>query len=525
MIENPTRIWGWAACALGLVGCGSRASAWDAPFTPSAGVTVSSSYGLTGSVAVVDAPLGRVLMLRSPSALSIDSVAFGLGHDLATAQVSSDKKTLFALSRGVQPQRSASDELPQLMLIDGSTAPSVLKSYVLTEPMDNLALDPQNEWAVVYGGSGTVVNPNELVLVDLSQDGDVAQTFKTLRSTGGKPKRLTFTPKLAVAGADPRRFLVVERDSDIVLIDLSNPVANVVTVPLPVTENGQTGTSAQIVYDAASATLAVRVAGSSSVYALPLGAPAQPDEAFSVAPNLIDVGGIPAAIDFMHTADGLRLVALVGTNAVLVDPVMTNLKTKPLSAAFTGIRRITAALDATASATADDVALLYSQNSTTIAFLTLDASTSNGSVDSYDIGVSVKDVIDVPGDTFADRKILETPAHQFYMLDLTKRQSAPMETSTGLTLQVAPDGDRVWAYEPGGTGFASVDFSTLHPISLKAERAVSSVYEIEAADGGHSALALHAGNGQGLGATVVDAVHPSTATARFYSGLEFGGVK
>ncbi len=42
-----------------------------------------------------------------------------------------------------------------------------------------------------------------------------------------------------------------------------------------------------------------------------------------------------------------------------------------------------------------------------------------------------------------------------------------------------------------------------------------------------TAVALHlaAGINAGIGATVLDALAPSTANARFYSGLELGGVK
>jgi hypothetical protein len=121
---------------------------------------------------------------------------------------------------------------------------------------------------------------------------------------------------------------------------------------------------------------------------------------------------------------------------------------------------------------------------------------------------------------------LQTPNQQFYVLDLHTRESAPMKTNGGLTLEVAPDGERVWAYNPGQPGFASVDFANLHPVSLIAERQVSNVFDIEGGDGQRTAIALHlTGTSPGIGATVLDALSPSTAYARFYSGLELGGVQ
>jgi len=484
------------------------------------------AYGLTGSVAVLDASLGRVTMLSSPSPFALSSQSIGLGKALTAARVSADRKTLFALSRGVQPQRTPNDERPQLLLIDGGSSPKVSRTYTLTEPMEQLVLDPQNEWAVVYGGDGVVVNLNELVLVNLAQTGADALSSKTLLSFGGSPRRFTFTAPLAVPGGEPRRFLLVERDADLVLIDLGAPDRDAVTVPLPKTDNGGTASPAQVVYDADSASLAVRVTGSTSVLLLQLAAPTSDGEDYSVVPNLVDVGGQPAAIDFVHNSQGLRLVALVGSSAVLVDPETATTQSVQMPAAFTGIRRITAELNPVADG---DVALLYGANVTKIAYFNLSGAPGAlfRSIESSEIGVSVKNVIDVPGETFFDRKLLETPNQQFYVLDLHTRESAPMKTNGALSLEVAPDGERVWAYNPGQVGFASVDFATLHPVSLIAERRVSNVFDIEGGSGQRTAIALHlAGDlNSGIGATVLDALAPSTAYARFYSGLELGGVK
>ena len=522
------RTFAWLLCGALTLGCGGRPSAWDTSFMPANGTTgVSAAYGLTASAAVVDQSLGRVTMLSSPSALNLSAQSFGLGHDLANAQTSFDRKTLFLLSRGVQPQRNPGDEPPKLMLIDGDGSLSVKQTYTLKDPLDQLALDPQNEWAVAYGGSGVVVNQNELLFVDLSKTDSSAVIAKTLSSFGKNPDRLTFTSQFTVAGIDPRRFLIVERDSDIVLVDLTDPANSDVTVPLPLADNGSAGRSAQIVYDPASAIVAVRVTGSSSVLLVQLGAPAEATQKFSVITNLVDVGGFPATIDFVHTSLGLRLVALVGTNAVLVDPQTAITTSAVLPAPFTGIRRITDALNPDAAATDTDIALLYGANTTQIAYFDFgDVSALFRSVEASDIGVPVQNVIDVPEGPFEDRKILETPSEDFYVLDLSTRQSAPMTTSAGLTLEVSPDGERVWAYQPGSPGFASVEFSTLDPVSLIAERAVSAVFDIRAANGARNALALHFGDGfhGGIGATVVDVAAPTTATARFYSGLELGGI-
>jgi hypothetical protein len=67
----------------------------------------------------------------------------------------------------------------------------------------------------------------------------------------------------------------------------------------------------------------------------------------------------------------------------------------------------------------------------------------------------------------------------------------------------------------------------LHPITLIAEREVSDVFDIATSDDRRSAIALHLGvnGGPGIGATLLDALSPSTANAQFYSGLELGGIR
>ena len=114
-----------------------------------------AAYGLTGSVAVLDVPLGESAMLSSPSALTLAALLLHLGTDLAAARVSADRKTLFALSRGVQPQRTPDDENPELQLIDGDSKPKVSGIH-LDRAHESAGLDPKNEWAVVLGSSGVV---------------------------------------------------------------------------------------------------------------------------------------------------------------------------------------------------------------------------------------------------------------------------------------------------------------------------------------------------------------------------------
>ena len=89
-------------------------------------------------------------------------------------------------------------------------------------------------------------------------------------------------------------------------------------MPLPTTDKGDTASAAQVVYDADSASIAVRDRALPACSCCSWRLRATAGQDYSVVTNLVDVGGLPAAIDFVHNAQGLRLVALVGSSAVLV---------------------------------------------------------------------------------------------------------------------------------------------------------------------------------------------------------------
>ena len=169
----------------------------------------------------MDPPLDRVVMLTSPSGGRLSTTPLRVGKNVVAAQASPDHEKLFVLAKGVQPRRNPDDERPSLTVIDGGISPKVEARYALTDPLQGLAIDPQGHWAVVFDAGGIVVNPNELILVNL--DDAKSEPFpKTIRSFGGRPERLTFTSELEVPNGPPRRFLIVETNQDVTLVDLSD---------------------------------------------------------------------------------------------------------------------------------------------------------------------------------------------------------------------------------------------------------------------------------------------------------------
>jgi hypothetical protein len=149
-----------------VAACGGRDDEWDAEVG-----TNPRSYGLTGSVAVLDEPLNRALVLTSPEENEVVSRFFSIGRNVAAAQRSPDLERLYVLSRGVEERRKPEDELPSLTVLDGGAEPELVHRYTLTDPLLELVVDPAGQWLAAFDGGSVVNNPNKLALIDLATPG------------------------------------------------------------------------------------------------------------------------------------------------------------------------------------------------------------------------------------------------------------------------------------------------------------------------------------------------------------------
>jgi hypothetical protein len=310
---------------------------------------------------------------------------------------------------------------------------------------------------------------------------------------------------------------------------------------LPQTDSGGYAAPAAVVFHDAiegevNAMLAVQLQNDASVYLLTLNRPTDDRHAYSLEANLVDVGGVPTQLDFVQTRKdgGLRLAALVPSKkaAKLIDPASSNVQEVTLPVGFTQIRRITSEIS---ESSGQDVALLYGGSTATIAFWQLGTTTGTPyrSIDAYELGINVGQVLDVPSEQFADHKILSggpsSSLRQFYVIDLSQRKSFPLDALTDLTLNLSPRGEQLWAFKSGTRGFARLTFDPLQPSSLYTQEPIDFVHDFatELGDSQRSALALHMlriGKGYSVAATLFDAAEPSTANTRFYSDLEIRGI-
>ncbi|MGA7120999.1 MAG: hypothetical protein WBY94_12925 [Polyangiaceae bacterium] len=527
--------------ALVTAGCGSRPTYWDTGI-PSGSI----SFGLTNGVALVDDPAHRVVLLTALAGQQLSKQSFPIGHNvLAQATTTSpDGSRLFVLSAGDSPRHTETDQWPELtvLTIDPTTFATTTAEYKMSVPLPNLAIDPLGHWAVAYSGPGApatfVQNANELVIFDLTAPSGSAPITQTIRSQGGTPQRLTFTPELNLAKVPGNgRLLIVETDIDVTLVELANPTSDV-TLSLTSGTSAERVTPAGVVVDSGfdptnsmmpgPPRIALKAQDNTNVFTFTLG-PSDTND-FTPIVNVIDVGGPPTDIAFVRVdQDLLRVAALVPSksSAVLVDSDDGNITQVDLPAAYSSLSLVTSVLGSPGT----DVAMLWSATATGVALWTLGNTVGQPyhSIEVLPIAQQVQQVDEVAKQT--QLKVLETTdpnaGSGFLVLDLLKGTASPLQTSARATLSIAPNGQRLWAYAQGGTDLAQVDFATLNPVPLTTTEPIDVVYDVQrpstgpGGDGGSSLIAIH--NQGTVGATVFDAVAPDTASARIVPALLLEG--
>jgi hypothetical protein len=523
------------ALALPVAGCGDRSAIWSS--TPDG----SKGYGLTEAVVLSDPAANRMVALAiDPKTGALAETSLPTGHDVLTTTVGPSGGKLYVLSGGHQSSLGDAqpDEAPRLTIVDGTTNPATKRDIdlsLLSDPLDGLAIDPTEHWAVLYSVEGAsaafVTNPNALVIVDLSTGAAAKPPQEVvLHSFGGHPESLIFPPLLGLPSG-PTHLLVAQSDQDFTLLSLDDPTKPEITVRLADATAVTSPHPTQVVFDDGDpaktddARIGVSFEGLTTVMTLQLEPAADPN-GYAPIINVTDVGGVPTAIAFVRTVNGLRLATLQPSrnSAVLVDPATTLTSTVALPAGYQSLSLVTSSAGTATGAapTGPDVALLWNAQTTLggVAFWDLGEGQQFHSIETVGIAAVVNGVRDVPG-VNASLKVLSTQSSEFFVLDLSNRTATPLLSSLGVTLSVSPSGLRVWAYQPGGLDLAATDLATGRVHTLRVDTPLSSLFEVGPRADGTSSLIVLQGQG-GVGATVFEldkAGNPNEATRRIYGAI------
>lgn len=521
------------------IACGDRPDAFDAPIT---GVR---AVGLETQVAVLDEGGHRAILLTPANGEDLERTSVPVGKNVIDARASSDGKHLFVLAGGDTARKKGDREKPSLTVVTAATATSaaVTRRFELESPHSGIAIDDEGRWVALFAtasGSSTnfVENPNELVLVDLSASDDTAVTTRTIRSFGGLPQRVSFTPTLLLPGG-PRRLLVVETNQDLALLDLDNlravPSRPEVTVRLTSGSSTIPNQPAGVVFDDGDpaknddARIGVRLSNASNVVTLTLVAntpgantedPNQVPNDFRPLVNLTDVGGIPGQIAFVRTDLGRRLAAVVPSTrkAVLVDPDTSITVPVDLPASYTQISLVTGEIG---DVSGKDTALLYGDGASGVALWSLGRAEGEPyrSIEAIALTAPVSNVLDVPA-PHAQLKVLQSRgANAFFVMDLATRTASPLLTQGSASLFVARDGQRLWAYGNGATSLSRISLDNLHPVPISLDQPANAVFDVASRLVGRALVTLNTSGA--VSATVLDALNPDVAPPKTFYGLLF----
>lgn len=537
--SDAARVAAILAISAGGAACGDRPEVYDAPVDARA-----EAFALGDRVGLLDKPASRVALLTPGAGQELHRSFVPVGKGAVVAQASPDQRRLFVLSAGDVVRRKDKNERPSLSVVEGGAS----RRFELESPHSGLAIDPKGRYVALFAApvasaqqASFVENPNEIVLVDLEAEGADAVTPRTLRSFGGRPQRVTFTEPLLLPGG-ARRLLVVETDQDLHLLDLDNlratPRRPEITVRLTSGASTEALRPAGIVVDDGDpaknddARIGIRVTNASSVFTLTLvgSAPGEAEEPgtipndFRPEVNLTDVGGVPGDIVFVRTDVGLRLAAVVPATreVVLFDPTTSITNKVALNEQFSRISLITNVVGGPGGS---DTALLYGAGgSRGVGFLSLGKAVGQSyrTVELVSLASAIESVLDVPPPR-PELKVLQAAnASGFFVLNLASRTAAPLTTLSQPTIHVAPDGQRLWAFQRGGSQLSEVTLDNLHPIPVPLDRPIDAVFDVARADGGRSLVALDAKGA--AGATVLDVLAPDTTTSRSYYGILLEGL-
>ncbi|MBN2576618.1 MAG: hypothetical protein JXP73_18785 [Deltaproteobacteria bacterium] len=255
---------------------------------------------------------------------------------------------LLVLTKGDRGSPSEPAVPAELHVIDAVAATS--DSYPLTGRFDAMAQSDDGRHLVLHHSpsgqsqaDSALYNPNEMTLVDFGNPAapTTKVTPKTIRSLGGVPSAVAFSPSYAFASG-PRTLAVVLSQNYVTVQDIDHPDHTEISVPLCPQAASCNLTPAQVVFDPRNLSIYVRVSGAKDIYQITLTdlvkdlqpgqlPPTPPSNDFSASLSMLAVGSTPADMalypvlvdDGIHGPQPESRLAVASSEArrlVIIDP-------------------------------------------------------------------------------------------------------------------------------------------------------------------------------------------------------------
>jgi hypothetical protein len=237
---------------------------------------------------------------------------------------------LLVLSAGQRGSASQASVSPQLTIVDPQ-AETQLDPFPLATSFDILAQSDDGNFAILYhgpnGSSGdSLFDPNEMMVADFSANLAGAPTLgaKSIRSMGGVPARIVFSPVYAKNGI--HRLAVVQSQNYLTVFDLLNPAQSEISLPLCLASASCNYSVEDVVFDPSNFKLYVRAAGAKDIFQVSLAESADGTNDLGASLSMLGVGGQSTDMVLYGTGKDARLAALSPENRrlVIINPDTSN---------------------------------------------------------------------------------------------------------------------------------------------------------------------------------------------------------
>lgn len=475
---------GLVACAaLVCAACGDQGDAVKAKVSP------MDPASIDDHLVVVDRGRAEALLLDVSGSGSASPTAVPVVVNPNVVQQRNEHSNeLLVLSAGQADDGHSPFARPGLVAIgaDGKS-----REYRYDSAFDTLTQSDDGKFAFLSFGAGAesgtlLFNPNEVAIVDLSKSD--APHVRTLRSFGGAPTKVVFSPEMDLGG-EKRRLAVVLFDSDLAIIDLNHLDRSEYTVGLA--KAGSQGLQlSQVLFSSTEHKIYLRADNSNDIYVISLaegagkGAPgtgadggaAAPGNDFTPSVNQLAAGVDPSDMVLYTETDATTstnvvrlLVASPGSGqAVVIEPDSSNVTLVPLPGPGTKIQLFQQ--PSPSDPKANPRALFYTPGASAVAFLDL--------VDVQTRGARNVELLTVPlayGSTLSLDSNTVMLLHQssgLSLLNLSERTVTRIQGPNLLGAVSDPSNEKLWLASNDRVGFLDLA-KGVHPNEVRVDAKIA----------------------------------------------------
>lgn len=530
--------------ALALAGCENE----DEPFQKA--WVLLPPVALESTAAYVERTNATVFLL-DPADPALRPAAVRIGADPVLAVRRNGHDELLVLTQGAPSQPGVVPEEATLTVVPGARGQAgAPRELTLPARFNTLAQSPDGRFVVAFFAPGTtqtpgaaLFNPNEIAVLDLDAPPGTSAVARTVRSFGGVPLAVAFSPQLSLPDG-MRSLAVVLSDNYVTLLDLDNPARSEITVPLTLTTDIRNRRPTQVLFETSShePAIYVRADGTEDIYVLRLTAAAErAPGANDFTPSLsqLTAGVLPLDMALVGDPEDPRLLVLAASGDAWIFNARTSQQTR-VSLAEPGVASQAAPNriflfegQSPAEPKARPRALLLGENTgrRNVTFVDLDGieEQRTKNLDLRPMGAAVARTHFFPAQGVA--LVEHAPGSGstgFSVIDLVRRTVAPIVASIALGgIHVGPADPggpaRMWIAPAAGmsgldTHLSFLDLDSFSPGDVRLDARIGGVMPFARDTDGKLRVLVDHGSATGH-VTIVDGDAPDRATARTARGF------